>query len=191
MAELLAILKDKQEHPDVRWSVAQALGKQEERAVVAELLAILKDKQEDAYVRRRVAGVLGKLGERAVMPDLLTILNDKQENTGVRWAAIAALVQLDEREAAKPFLISLIPSIQEMHEWDVVEDRQNTLKELTQSILTIRLLTRLLKSRDHLLLNRIHLILWTICQREKVRISMLDLKLIKFVKVSKRKYRYV
>ena len=191
VAELLAILKDKQEHAYVRQCVAGALGKLGERAVVGGLLSILKDKQEDAYVRRRVAGVLGELGERAVVPDLLTILNDKQENTGVRWAAIAALVQLDEREAAKPFLISLIPSIQEMHEWDVVEDRQNTLKELTQSILTIRLLTRLLKSRDHLLLNRIHLILWTICQREKVRISMLDLKLIKFVKVSKRKYRYV
>ncbi|BCL83603.1 HEAT repeat domain-containing protein [Ktedonobacteria bacterium brp13] len=79
--------------PSVRRAVAEALGKQGERAQLEVLEGMLQDSHAD--VRRAVVVVLGKQGERARLEALEGMLQDTNE--GVRSAAVAALGKQGER----------------------------------------------------------------------------------------------
>jgi HEAT repeat protein len=112
--------------------------------VQARLLAVLRDKQDHPDVRRPVARALGQLGERAVVPELL------------RFMAASSYFNQDSADA---------------------------LKEVARDRTTIRAFARLL--RKSTIADGVHRTLWTISQREKVHVSMLDWKVIKLFRVSR------
>ena len=117
------------------------------------------------------------LGERSVVPDLLTILNDKQDNSFVRGPVARALGQLGERSAVPSIIHSITTS------GNISFENTELLRVLARDYSTIRTVAKLLRRRS--IADQAHRILWDISQREKVRISIIDLRDIRLIRVSK------
>src|SRR5437588_9532247 len=73
---LVTLLSDERLHVNVRWNIAEALGRLGERSVAADLVRLLSDEQLNVFVRWNIAEALGKLGERSVARDLVQLLSD-------------------------------------------------------------------------------------------------------------------
>ncbi len=207
IADLLTVVKDKQDDLSVRRQIVPLISDLKGQAVISTLQALLEDKKDDSSIRRQIAlfasnvkpkfgwqavlkdkqdnaeirgqaaSALGWSGEQAAIPDLLAVLKDKQDNADVRRKVAWVLVDLGESKAVQ-YLLSLITG---SYHFSVKE--RNTLEGLIQDYATIRACAKLL--RKGYLANDIHRILWTACKREKIRISMVDWKIFRLVKVSK------
>ena len=76
---------------NVRWNIADALGRLGERSVASDLVQLLSDERLHTYVRRSIADALGRLGERSVAGDLVQLLSDDQLDVNLRRSIASAL----------------------------------------------------------------------------------------------------
>src|SRR5256714_3770943 len=97
---LVTLLSDERLHVNVRWNIAEALGRLGERTVAADLVRLLSDEQLNVFVRWNIAEALGKLGERSVARDLVQLLSDDLLHAELQRSIADALGTLEERSAA-------------------------------------------------------------------------------------------
>ncbi|GHP00030.1 hypothetical protein KSF_100770 [Reticulibacter mediterranei] len=182
--DLLMLLKDKQEDARFRGDVALALAMLEEHTVIPDLLTLLKDKQRAVFFLKNTKAALQIPQLLIDALKMIITWENKYQIAYFRWHIVVALAILGEREIITSQLISLLPLISLIV---INYDIQKLLEEVVRGLPEIRDLARLLNSyfisyKDK---NIIHRILWAICRTEKVRILMIDLKWIKFIRVSK------
>jgi HEAT repeats len=144
--------------------------------VIDRLFELLR-KTPFSLTKRQVVDILEEIPGDEVRTKLLAILKDKQDAPAVREQAAWALGKLGERKIL-PYLLRSITTSGYLS-----SSEEHTLRELPHDTATIRICARLLKKAS--IADRIHDLLWTISQREKVRISMINWRVIKLVKVSK------
>jgi len=105
---LIAVIKDKHQNVDIRWSAAEALLYQLKDPEARDLLiSTLKDKNENIKMRMSAAKAIRNPDEQEVKNFLITALKDKSENTDMRLFAAEILVDIDDSEA-KDFLIATL-----------------------------------------------------------------------------------
>jgi HEAT repeat protein/energy-coupling factor transporter ATP-binding protein EcfA2 len=98
---LVILLSDDRLDLDLRWSIADALGRLGEPSVVADLVQLLSDDRLDVDLRRNIADALGTLGERSVTARaLVQLLSDDRLGVFVRRRITNALGALGEPSVA-------------------------------------------------------------------------------------------
>src|SRR5256714_245520 len=97
---LVTLLSDERLHVNVRWNIAEALGRLGERPVAADLVRLLSDEQLNVFVRWNIAEALGKLGERSVARDLVQLLSDDRLHAELQRSIADTLGRLGERSVA-------------------------------------------------------------------------------------------
>jgi len=93
-SRLLAILANKKIDPDVRASIAAALGSLGDKSVIPQLMRLLPNEKIDPSIRWRIVDALGELGamdDEATVPDLLGLLADEKMDPSVRVTVAEAM----------------------------------------------------------------------------------------------------
>jgi HEAT repeat protein len=93
-SQLLALLPEEKIDPDVRASIAGALGILGEKSVVPQLLSLLPDERIDPAVRWRIVDALSSLGDQTIIPHLRALLPNEKIDSSVRWMVAEALEAL-------------------------------------------------------------------------------------------------
>jgi HEAT repeat protein len=93
-SRLLAILTKKKIDPDVRASIAAALGPLGDKSVIPQLMRLLSNEKIDPSIRWRIVDALGELGamdDEATVPDLLGLLANEKIDSSVRVIVAEAI----------------------------------------------------------------------------------------------------
>jgi len=104
------MLPHEQINNDVRYSIADALGKSSERFIIPQLVHMLPHEQINRFVRQGIAITLGELGERSIVPQLLQMLPDEQIDSEVRLRIVQAMQTLAQEEVDVRSLAVLLPA---------------------------------------------------------------------------------
>src|SRR5256714_9849831 len=97
---LVTLLSDERLHVNVRWNIAESLGRLGERSVARDLVQLLSDERLHAELRRSIAGTLGSIGERSVARDLVQLLSDDRLHAELQRSIADTLGRLGERSVA-------------------------------------------------------------------------------------------
>src|SRR5947209_12804691 len=111
---LVTLLSDERLHVNVRWNIAEALGRLGERPVAADLVRLLSDEQLNVFVRWNIAEALGSLGERSVARDLVQLLSDERLHAELQRSIADTLGRLGERSVAGDLMQLLADEQQDM-----------------------------------------------------------------------------
>ncbi len=93
-SRLLRILNKKKIDPDVRASIAAALGSLGDKSVVPQLLRLVPNEKIDPSIRWRIVDALGALGamdDEATVPEILDLLADEEIDSSVRVTVAEAV----------------------------------------------------------------------------------------------------
>src|SRR2546423_2376785 len=137
---LVTLLSDERLHVNVRWNIAEALGRLGERPVAADLVRLLSDEQLNVFVRWNIAEALGKLGERSVARDLVQLLSDDRLHAELQRSIAEALGSLGERTVARDLVQLLAEGQQDMVLRRSIADALGTLGERSVAADVVRLL---------------------------------------------------
>jgi len=88
---LVTLLSDERLSVNVRWNIADALGRLGERTVAGDLVQLLSDDRLHAFIRRKITDALATLGERSVTGDLVQLLSDDRLDVDLRRSIATAL----------------------------------------------------------------------------------------------------
>src|SRR5438105_6781949 len=97
---LVTLLSDERLHVNVRWNIADTLGRLGERPVAGDLVQLLSVDQMNVFVRWNIAEALGSLGERSVARDLVQLLSDERLHAELRRSIADTLGRLGEPSVA-------------------------------------------------------------------------------------------
>src|SRR3989440_4318303 len=105
---LVTLLSDERLHVNVRWNIAEALGRLGERSVAADLVQLLWDERLHVDLRRSIAEALATLGERSVAADLVQLLADDQQDVDLRRSIADVLGALGEWSVVASTMVQLL-----------------------------------------------------------------------------------
>src|SRR2546421_850623 len=137
---LVTLLSDDRLHVNVRWNIADALGRLGERSVAGDLVQLLSDDQMNVFVRWNIADALGTLGERSVARDLVQLLSDERLHAELRRSIADTLGRLGEPSVAADLVQLLADEQQDMFLRRSIAEALGTLGERSVAADLVQLL---------------------------------------------------